>query len=45
MPAVLCTLAPASTVVLATAEIADNLAGAITNWLADPTDDRTITPG
>ena len=37
MPAVLCTLAPASTVVLATAEIADNLARAITDWLADPT--------
>lgn len=37
MPAVLCTLAPASTIVLATAEIADCLAGAITDWLADPT--------
>ena len=43
MPAVLCTLAPASTVVLATAEIADNLARAITDWLADPTGHHTIT--
>lgn len=39
MPAVLCTLAPASTIVLATAEIADCLASAVTNWLADPTAD------
>jgi hypothetical protein len=36
MPAVLCTLAPASTIVLATAEIADCLASAVTDWLADP---------
>ena len=43
MPAVLCTLAPASTVVLATAEIADNLARAVTDWLADPTGHHTIT--
>lgn len=41
MPAVLCTLAPASTVVLATAEIADSLAGAITDWLANPAGDPT----
>ena len=37
MPAVLCTLAPPSVVVLATAEIADALATAITRWVADPT--------
>ena len=36
MPAVLCTLAPPSVVVLATAEIADALATAITRWVADP---------
>jgi len=39
MPAVLCTLAPPAAVVLATAEIADALVGAITGWAADPAAD------
>jgi hypothetical protein len=39
MPAVLCTLAPPSAVVLATAEIADALSTAITRWVANPAAD------
>ena len=41
MPAVLCSLAPPSVVVLSTAEIADALAGAIARWIADPAADPT----
>ncbi len=37
MPAVLCTLAPPSKVVTATAELADHLSTAIADWVADPT--------
>jgi len=44
MPAVLCTLAPPSAVVLATAEIADALATAITRWVANPTADPDQAP-
>jgi len=41
MPAVLCSLAPPSVVVLSTAEIAEALAGAIARWVADPAADPT----
>jgi len=44
MPAVLCTLAPPSAVVLATAEIADALATAITRWVANPAADPDEDP-
>ena len=44
MPAVLCTLAPPSAVVLATAEIAAALAMAITRWLANPAADPDQAP-
>ena len=44
MPAVLCTLAPPSAVVLATAEIADALAMAITRWVANPAADPDQAP-
>ena len=44
MPAVLCTLAPPSSVVLATAEIADALAVAITRWVANPAADPDNAP-
>ena len=37
MPAVLCTLAPPSSVVPATAELADQLTVAVSDWTADPT--------
>ena len=37
MPAVLCTLAPPSSVVPATAELADQLTVAVSDWAADPT--------
>jgi N-acetylmuramoyl-L-alanine amidase len=37
MPAVLCTLAPPSSVVPATAELADQLTSAVSDWAADPT--------
>ena len=37
MPAVLCTLAPPSSVVPATAELADQLTVAVSAWAADPT--------
>ncbi|MEC9466977.1 MAG: peptidoglycan-binding domain-containing protein [Actinomycetota bacterium] len=39
MPAVLCTLAPPAAIVMATAEIADALVGAIADWTADPAAD------
>lgn len=39
MPAVLCTLAPPSMIVLATAEVATSLATAISMWVADPAAD------
>jgi len=44
MPAVLCSLAPPSVVVLSTAEIADALAGAIARWIADPAADPAADP-
>ncbi len=44
MPAVLCTLAPPSAIVLATAEIADGLATAITRWVANPAADPDQAP-
>jgi N-acetylmuramoyl-L-alanine amidase len=37
MPAVLCTLAPPSSVVPATAQLAERLAAAVADWAADPT--------
>ncbi|MDG2907902.1 MAG: peptidoglycan-binding protein [Acidimicrobiales bacterium] len=37
MPAVLCTLAPPSSVVPATAELAEQLTAAVSDWAADPT--------
>ena len=43
MPAVLCTLAPPSTVVLATGELAYGLAGAIADWLDDPAGDPILS--
>jgi N-acetylmuramoyl-L-alanine amidase len=39
MPAVLCSLAPPTAVVHATAELAEALAGAVANWIADPAAD------
>jgi len=39
MPAVICALAPPAAIVLATAEVAGALAGAITRWMANPAAD------
>jgi len=44
MPAVMCTLAPPATIVLATAEVATALASAITGWMANPAADPVNNP-
>ena len=41
MPAVLCTMAPPSSVVTATAELAEALVGAVADWVANPADSPT----
>ncbi len=45
MPAVLCSLAPPASVVQATAEVAEALAGAVVAWVADPAADPWALKG